>query len=358
MSPRPSSAISSRSAARLDARRERCTSAARACRLTFVSASCAIQYAATSTAAGSAGTEAGASTVTDVVGEDSCAARPRSEADEPELVERRRAQAVDQPADVGDHRLHLLGGRHEQLVGALQIRRGQVADGLEREREPGQGRPEAVVQVAPDPPPLLLAQLDDALPRRPAAPARARRRGRRLRPAARGRRSAGGHARGAARPAAARAAARRRPRPGGRAGRRGLSRPGVPYSATPRSSAPSPTSDPTYCSASVCPTVSTTPGSTASGRSELARRPAEPCDRGVGVVALAVHEPVDEALHALAQRLEARRRRRRSRRARRRGRRATRAARRSGRRRRRSFRRRRSSSRRRRAARLTTRSIS
>ena len=84
---------------------------------------------------------------------------------EPELVERRRAKAVDQPADVSDHRLHLLGGRDEELVGALEIRAGEVADGLEREREPGQCRPEAVVQVATDAPPLLLAKLDDALPR-------------------------------------------------------------------------------------------------------------------------------------------------------------------------------------------------
>ena len=34
-------------------------------------------------------------------------------------------------------------------------------------------------------------------------------------------------------------------------------------------------------------------------------RPAEPGDRGIGIVTLAVHQPVDETLHACPQRLEA-----------------------------------------------------
>ena len=47
----------------------------------------------------------------------------------------------------------------------LEVRLGEVANGLEREREPCQRRPEAVVQVPADASPLLLAKLDDALPR-------------------------------------------------------------------------------------------------------------------------------------------------------------------------------------------------
>ena len=85
---------------------------------------------------------------------------------ETELVERRWAQPVDQPADVSDHRLHLRGRRDQQRIGSPEIRRRQIPNGLERERQPGERRAEAVVEVAADPPPLLLAQLDDALPRR------------------------------------------------------------------------------------------------------------------------------------------------------------------------------------------------
>ena len=84
---------------------------------------------------------------------------------QPELVERWRPQPVNEPADVSDHRLDLLGGGDEQFVGALKIGAAEVADGLEGEREPGKRRAEAVVQVATDAPALLFAKLDDALSR-------------------------------------------------------------------------------------------------------------------------------------------------------------------------------------------------
>ena len=210
--------------------------------------------------------------MTEVPGEDSCDASPRSEAASPSWSSVGGRKSVDQPADVSDHRLHLLGGRDEELVGALEIRVRQVADGLECEREPGQRRPEAVVQVATDPPPLLLAQLDDALPRRLELlrePDRVHR---------------GGDLRCevddqavVALPQAlarlvVRAGARRRRCPGGRAERRGRRRPACRTRRRPSLPvAPSAASaSPTYCSASVRPIVSTTVGSTASGCSELA----------------------------------------------------------------------------------------
>ena len=91
---------------------------------------------------------------------------PAERGSEAQLVERRRAQTVDQAANVSDHRLHLRGRRDQQRIGSPEIRRRQIANGLERERQPGERRAEAVVEIAPDPPPFLLAQLDDALPRR------------------------------------------------------------------------------------------------------------------------------------------------------------------------------------------------
>jgi hypothetical protein len=102
--------------------------------------------------------------VTEVPGDDSCVARPRSEAAS-ELVERRRTKPIDELTNVSDHRLYLLGGRDEQFVGAWEIRAGEVTDGLECERQPGQRRSEAVVEVAPDSSALLFAKLDDTLSR-------------------------------------------------------------------------------------------------------------------------------------------------------------------------------------------------
>ena len=41
-------------------------------------------------------------------------------------------------------------------VGSLEVGGGEVPDGLEREREAGEGRAEPVVEIASDPPALLL----------------------------------------------------------------------------------------------------------------------------------------------------------------------------------------------------------
>ena len=61
---------------------------------------------------------------------------PAQRVDQAELVERRRPQVVDQPPDLADHRLHLFGRRAEQRVGAFEVRAGEIADGIEGEREP------------------------------------------------------------------------------------------------------------------------------------------------------------------------------------------------------------------------------
>ena len=100
-------------------------------------------------------------------GEDFACCEPAQRGGQPELVERRRAKAIDQPTDVSDHRLHLVGGRDEERVGALEIRIGEIAHGLEREREPGKRGAKAIVQISTDAPSLLLAQLDQVLPRQP-----------------------------------------------------------------------------------------------------------------------------------------------------------------------------------------------
>ena len=83
------------------------------------------------------------------------------------MVERRRTEPVDELADVSDHRLYLLGGRDKQLVGALEIRAGEIANSFEGKREPGQCGSETVVQVPTDTSALLLPKLNDALSREP-----------------------------------------------------------------------------------------------------------------------------------------------------------------------------------------------
>ena len=95
--------------------------------------------------------------------------------------------------------------------------------------------------------------------------------------------------------------------PGGRAGSRVTSGPGAPYSAAtpPSPGAPSASDDPDVLQRERLA------DRLDDGREhgvELQRgreRSTEPGDRGVGVVAVAVHQPVDEPLHAFAHRLEA-----------------------------------------------------
>jgi hypothetical protein len=87
---------------------------------------------------------------------------PAQRRDEAELVERRRTQPVDQPADVADERPDLLGRGREQRVGAREIRSREIPRRVDREREPGKSRTEPVVEVAADSSPLLFAKPDEA----------------------------------------------------------------------------------------------------------------------------------------------------------------------------------------------------
>ncbi len=114
-----------------------------------------------------------------------------------ELVERRRSHRVDHPPDLldRDHGVGAQLGHH--LLGRSRVGADQVARRVGGEGHPGQPRSEAVVQLAAQPPPLLLdrrdglaARLDELLGQRPgaqrsgraaarSAAAPARRRGRR-----------------------------------------------------------------------------------------------------------------------------------------------------------------------------------
>jgi hypothetical protein len=80
-------------------------------------------------------------------------AKGRNEA---EFVERRWAQGVDRAPDVGDGSPYALGQVGEQALG-LWVAGEAVACGFELECEGGQLRTDAVVQVAPEAPSLLLA---------------------------------------------------------------------------------------------------------------------------------------------------------------------------------------------------------
>ncbi len=78
--------------------------------------------------------------------------------DEPHLVDRRRSQAVDQPPDVRERDADLGRQLLQQRPGRSRVvverRRGRLGPHPDR----GQRRPQPVVQVAPQPAPLLLAR--------------------------------------------------------------------------------------------------------------------------------------------------------------------------------------------------------
>ena len=135
------------------------TGAPGACRAALVSASTAIRYAATSTAAGSAGSGSGTSTTARA--EPGAPVRARAPA-RPELVQDRRAQVVDDPPDVVDRRFACLraarrAGPRPALPGAAAAYR------VDAQRDPGERRAEPVVQVAAQPPALLLARRHEPL---------------------------------------------------------------------------------------------------------------------------------------------------------------------------------------------------
>ena len=89
--------------------------------------------------------------------------QPLQRADQAQLVERRRAQAVHQPADVGDRRPQLAAQLARQRLGGGRVLRDERAQDPGLHGQPGQLGAEAVVQVAAQPTALLLAGGDQPL---------------------------------------------------------------------------------------------------------------------------------------------------------------------------------------------------
>ena len=82
-----------------------------------------------------------------------------------EFVQRRRPQSFDQAPDIDHGAADLLAEVVELAGGAVAARREQGPRGLGFQRQPGQRRSDAVVQVAAQAPPFFLAGQDEALPR-------------------------------------------------------------------------------------------------------------------------------------------------------------------------------------------------
>ena len=118
--------------------------------------------------------------------------QPLQRADQAELVQRRRPQPVDQPADVGDRRAQLAAQLAGQRLGRRRVAGDQAAQHAGLHGQPGQLRAEPVVQVAAQPPPLLLAGGDQPLAGALQVGGEPRRRTPRRRPGGRGRRAAAG----------------------------------------------------------------------------------------------------------------------------------------------------------------------
>ncbi len=83
---------------------------------------------------------------------------------EAEVVERRRAQVVDQAPYVVQRLAHLGAGQPDQLARPLGVRLDRVAGRVEPHRHAPERRPEPVVQVAADPPPVVLPAEHQPLP--------------------------------------------------------------------------------------------------------------------------------------------------------------------------------------------------
>ena len=79
------------------------------------------------------------------------------------LVEDGRAQIVDEPSNIGYRRLCLELEILEQYLDCLGVAIKHVVAGVELKRHAGQGRPQAIVQVAAQTPPLLFAHRDQCV---------------------------------------------------------------------------------------------------------------------------------------------------------------------------------------------------
>src|SRR5215467_5882114 len=85
-------------------------------------------------------------------------------AGQPEVVQRRGAQFVDQAADVGDRRLGLFPQVLQQRAGRVRVGAHEPAGGVELHGDPGQDGAEAVVQVAADAASFFFPGGDQPLP--------------------------------------------------------------------------------------------------------------------------------------------------------------------------------------------------
>jgi hypothetical protein len=83
-----------------------------------------------------------------------------------EVVQGGRPQAVNQAPDVGDCLLALLFEPGQQLFGG-RLLGDHAAGGVEPDGEGAERGPQAVVQIPPEAPPLLLARRNQPLPRAP-----------------------------------------------------------------------------------------------------------------------------------------------------------------------------------------------
>jgi hypothetical protein len=106
-----------------------------------------VRYAATSVANGSGASGSSASTVTVTASssvEEQCGLLAQR-ADQPQVVQRRRPQAVDEPADLRDRtsllRLHV----GEQRLGGGGVGPHETAGDVDLQRQAGERRTEAVV---------------------------------------------------------------------------------------------------------------------------------------------------------------------------------------------------------------------
>jgi len=93
--------------------------------------------------------------------------------DQPQVVEHRRPQRVDEPADVDHRRPDVAVQLVEQGIGRRGVGGHELAGGVQGQRLAGQLRAQPIVQVAPEPAPLLLPGANEALPRPPQVGAEA-----------------------------------------------------------------------------------------------------------------------------------------------------------------------------------------
>src|SRR5829696_6153439 len=84
--------------------------------------------------------------------------------DEPQVVERRRPETINQTPHVHHGILSLLRQTREQHLGVLWFAPDQLASSFELQGKARERWPQAIMQVAPEAPPLLLSGCDQPFP--------------------------------------------------------------------------------------------------------------------------------------------------------------------------------------------------